>query len=169
MYRIIGSDGKEYGPVSADQLRQWIIERRADAATRVLAGDSTQWKLLGSLPEFSLLFATSAPQGAPAPFATGSSLAEKNTGFATASLVLGIASICFCCCCFGFPLNLLGLIFSLIALGQIKNDPERYGGGGMAIAGLLLSILSMLLGMLFFITRLMGTHWSESTSHVYKL
>jgi len=26
MYKIIGADGREYGPITADQLRQWIRE-----------------------------------------------------------------------------------------------------------------------------------------------
>src|SRR5690348_6662469 len=26
LYRIIGGDGKEYGPISSDQLRQWLAE-----------------------------------------------------------------------------------------------------------------------------------------------
>ena len=37
MYKIIGIDGREYGPVSAGQLRQWIVEGRANAQTQALA------------------------------------------------------------------------------------------------------------------------------------
>lgn len=169
MYRIIGSDGKEYGPISADQLRQWINQGRANAATRVLVEGSTEWKLLGSLAEFSMLIACSAPHEAPTVFASAPYPANKSDGFATASLVLGIASICFCCCCYGLPFNILGLIFSLIALGQIRNDPERYGGQGMAIAGLVLCILSLLFGVLLLILGLMGAGWDEATHHAYKL
>jgi hypothetical protein len=169
MYRIIGSDGKEYGPISAGQLRQWINEGRANAATRVLVEGSTEWKLLGSLAEFSMLIACSAPPGTPAVFPGASYPASKNNGFATASLVLGIASICFCCCCYGLPFNILGLVFSIIALGQIRNDPERHGGQGMAIAGLVLSILSLVLGVLLLIIGLMSGRWEEATSHAYKL
>ena len=31
MYKILGGDGKEYGPVLADTLRQWVREGRANA------------------------------------------------------------------------------------------------------------------------------------------
>ena len=41
-------------------------------------------------------------------------------------------------------------IFSLIALAQIKNDPNSQEGRGLAIAGLVLSLLSMALAVLFF-------------------
>ena len=53
MYTIAGADGREYGPVDADQLRQWIREGRANAQTFVRAEPSTDWKPLSSLPEFA--------------------------------------------------------------------------------------------------------------------
>jgi hypothetical protein len=46
MYKIIGADGREYGPVTADQLRNWIAEGRATAQTRAQAEGSAQWKPL---------------------------------------------------------------------------------------------------------------------------
>jgi MFS family permease len=61
MYKIIGADGREYGPVSAAQLRQWIVEGRANSQTRVQQENSAEWILLGSLPEFADACATTAP------------------------------------------------------------------------------------------------------------
>ena len=58
MYRIIGADGNQYGPISADQLRQWIAEGRANAQTKVLAEGTTEWKPLSEFPEF---FGPAAP------------------------------------------------------------------------------------------------------------
>lgn len=52
MYRIIGSDGLEYGPVTADQIRQWITEGRANGQTRVKAEASETWRTLAEIPEF---------------------------------------------------------------------------------------------------------------------
>jgi hypothetical protein len=170
MYRIIGADGREYGPISSAQMRQWIAEGRANAATRALAEGSTEWKLLGSLPEFSLLFASTIPQpGTPAVFPTGTMSSPKNTGFATAGMVLGIISLPVACCCYGLPFNLLGLIFSIIALGQINSHPERYGGKGMAIAGLVLCILSIFLAIILLIVVGSGTGLDQITRHGYKL
>jgi len=58
MYRIIGADGNQYGPISAEQLRQWIAEGRANAQTKVLAEGTTEWKPLSEFPEF---FGPAAP------------------------------------------------------------------------------------------------------------
>jgi hypothetical protein len=53
MYKIIGADGKEYGPVAADQVRQWIAEGRANAQTQAQAEGATDWKPLSAFAEFA--------------------------------------------------------------------------------------------------------------------
>ncbi len=53
MYRIVGKDGQQYGPVSAEQLRAWIAENRANAQTLAQAEGTQEWKPLGSFPEFA--------------------------------------------------------------------------------------------------------------------
>src|SRR5215472_941173 len=76
MYRIIGADDREYGPVTADQLRQWIAEGRANAQTKVLVEGATEWKPLGTLPEF---FSAPPPlTAAPLVATAASALAEVN-------------------------------------------------------------------------------------------
>lgn len=65
MYRIIGADGREYGPVSADQLRKWIAEGRANAHTRVRREGGGEWKTLCELPEFSAAFSGGPPPLTP--------------------------------------------------------------------------------------------------------
>ena len=143
MYRIIGADGREYGPVTADRLREWIAEGRANSQTRVLAEGAAQWKPLIEYLEFAPLLARAAPPGPifiqPTP---------RTNSMATASLVMGILSItCGMCCCYGVPFNLLGIIFALVALGQISNDPLTQQGRSLAIAGLVLSLLSIVLAV----------------------
>lgn len=171
MYRILGADGREYGPISIDQLRQWIAENRANASTRVLPEGSTEWKTLGSLPEFSQLFAGTASQpAAPAVFPASSTLIPKNNGFAVAGLVLGIFSLTIgLCCCYGVPFNVLGLIFSLIGLSQINNDPRRYTGRGIAITAIVLCIVSIFLAVLLLILVGASTTWDQMTHHAYRL
>ena len=67
MYKILGGDGKEYGPVSTETLRQWINEGRANAQTKVQPEGGSGWVALAQVPEFADL--QSAPQPSAAPSA----------------------------------------------------------------------------------------------------
>ena len=148
MYKIIGADGREYGPATAGQLRQWMAEGRANAQTQTLAPGAPEWKPLGALPEFAGHFAPPNPPiiGPPRPGTSMAGQLSKTNSFATAGLIFGILSVTSFCCCCGCPLNILGLVFSLIGLSQINRHPEIYEGRGLAIAGLILSAASLVLG-----------------------
>lgn len=61
MYKIIGGDGNEYGPVTTETLQQWVREGRANAQTQVRAESSTEWQPLGSLPELAAQFNAPPP------------------------------------------------------------------------------------------------------------
>jgi len=63
MYKIIGADQKEYGPVSADQLRQWIAEGRASGASLIRPEGATQWQPLSAFAEFADALAAAVPPG----------------------------------------------------------------------------------------------------------
>ena len=154
MYKILGGDGREYGPVAADVIRQWIAEGRANAQTKVLPEGATEWELLGGVPEFmGALGTVLAPPGVPGPI-VAPAIAPRNNPLAIAGLVLGILALTLGICCYGLPFNVAGLIFSIIALVQINKDPQTQSGKGMAIAGLILSILSFLLAALLLILGL---------------
>jgi uncharacterized membrane protein len=64
MYTIIGGDGKEYGPVTAEQVQAWIAGGRANAETKVKAVGSDEWKRIADIPE--LAAGAAAPAGTPA-------------------------------------------------------------------------------------------------------
>jgi TM2 domain-containing membrane protein YozV len=53
MYKIVGKDGQQYGPVTAEQVRSWIAENRANAQTQAQAEGTQDWKPLGSFAEFA--------------------------------------------------------------------------------------------------------------------
>ena len=53
MYKIIGADGKEYGPGTADELRVWIAEGRLSGQSYVCGESSSEWKPLSAFPEFT--------------------------------------------------------------------------------------------------------------------
>jgi TM2 domain-containing membrane protein YozV len=53
MYKIVGKDGQQYGPVTVEQVRSWIAENRANAQTLAQAEGTQDWKPLGSFAEFA--------------------------------------------------------------------------------------------------------------------
>jgi len=65
MIRILGGDGKEYGPVSIEQLRRWIAEGRATLDTRVRRDGEDTWQRLGDLDEFRAAPTDSEPAFPP--------------------------------------------------------------------------------------------------------
>jgi hypothetical protein len=155
MYRIIGADQREYGPVSADQIRQWFKEGRANGATLVQAEGVPGWRPLATYPEFGV-----PPQTAPsvppayAPTPTASATGRTN-GNAITGLVLGILSVT--CVCVGLPVGAIGIIFSCMALSQLNNNPTQKGKG-IAIAGLVLSIVGVLISLGYGAAALLPHH-----------
>jgi hypothetical protein len=142
MYRIIGADQKEYGPVTADEMRAWIAQHRLHASSLVQAEGSVGWKPLSLFPEFSGTLAATAT--APAPFPTVPTAAfpeQRSNSMATAGLVMSCFALI---CCGGCgPFSILGIVFSIIGLTQANRDPAQTGKG-VAIAGLVIGIISML-------------------------
>ncbi len=59
MFIIIGGDGREYGPVTAEQIRAWMAAGRANLETRAKAVGSEEWRPLGDYAEFA------SPDGPP--------------------------------------------------------------------------------------------------------
>ena len=82
-YTIIGGDGKEYGPVTADDVRQWIAESRLNENSLVKAESDAEFRPLGKFPEFADAFAskTTPTPGVPPAFAGsagGAAIAERD-------------------------------------------------------------------------------------------
>lgn len=73
---------------------------------------------------------------------------KKKTGLATASLVCGI-------CGLAYPTSILflasiaGIICGHMAMARIKKKPEDYDGRKRAEAGLVISYIALVLGLVF--------------------
>jgi uncharacterized RDD family membrane protein YckC len=63
MFIILGSDGKEYGPVTVGNVIEWIRDGRANLTTKAKRDHEDEWKTLGDFTEFS----RRAPEAAPPP------------------------------------------------------------------------------------------------------
>ena len=61
MFTILGGDGKEYGPVTLEQIRSWIAAGRANLDTKTKAVGSEEWRRIGDLAEFGGTVSTPPP------------------------------------------------------------------------------------------------------------
>jgi hypothetical protein len=142
-YKLLAADQKEYGPVSADKVRQWIAQGRANARTQMQAVGSAGWKPLSEFPEFADALRPVASTGArpsPAEKAQPAAAPPKASGLAIASLVLGCLGLLTC----GIT-SLVGLVLGIIALTRINKSQGRLGGKGVAMAGTIVSAAFLLL------------------------
>jgi len=82
------------------------------------------------------------------PYANNSTVDVTNAqvpsenGLAIASLILGILSIFFY-----FLTAIPGIITGHMARSRVKNQPEKYTGKGMALAGLILSYIMLIISV----------------------
>ncbi len=68
---------------------------------------------------------------------------QKGKGISIAALVLGIISLVFLCCCIGGIFGVVGIVLAIIALAT------NASGKGMAIAGLVMSSLSIIVTIIY--------------------
>ena len=152
IYKIIGEDGREYGPATAGQVRQWIAEGRAEHRTPIFVDGAKDWNFVGLLPEFANDFSASGmppPIAPPARETSDAGRMAKTNSYALWGMIFGIlAFVCCLCCCLNIPLGALGLVFSLVGHMQINERPDYYEGRGLAIAGIVLSSLALVIGFL---------------------
>jgi hypothetical protein len=144
MYKIIGADQKEYGPVSAEQLHQWLAEGRVNVQTQVLPEGATAWVALGSLPEFASAVAAAAPAITVVP-AAGPGAAELVKGPATGLIVTAVL---------GAIGQIVGIIFNLAGASfmprhQMPSDAWINMMSGTA--GVIGGVIGILLSVLIFI------------------
>lgn len=142
MYKIIGANQVEYGPISADQLRQWIAEGRVNAQTPAQAEGDATWRPLSTFPEFASSLppvpgAAPAPAPASAPFSGGApatfgAAPMDDGGRARArSLVTGPAIALIVATAIGIAFAVLGILLQLLGMGmagmsqfQNNDNPE---------------------------------------------
>jgi hypothetical protein len=84
--------------------------------------------------------------GAPAP-------AGQSSTLAIVSLVVGILSIF---CCGWFIPGIVAIVLGFMARSKASKDPAHYGGGGLALGGILTGVFSLILGVIVVILYFLG-------------
>jgi TM2 domain-containing membrane protein YozV len=141
MFKIIGADGQQYGPVTAEQIRRWIAENRANAQTLIQPDGALEWKPLSSFPEFAGEIKTTPPplSVAPPTIAIASRASNKIAagvcgillgslgihkfilGYTGAGLIMLLVTV-LTCGLGGMVTHIIGLIEGIIYLA--KSDDE---------------------------------------------
>jgi hypothetical protein len=140
MYKVIGADGNQYGPISLGQMRQWIAEGRVNAQTRVQEAGAADWKTAAEFPELGFTPAGGAPGAGPtSPPPLAGQLPAQQNGLAITSFVLGLLSLV----CFGFLASIPAIICGHLARAHARRSPGQYGGAGFALAGLIMGYVGL--------------------------
>lgn len=149
MYKIIGADGNEYGPVNDEQIRQWIAEGRANEQTRVRVEDAPDWQTLADRPEFA-----GALGAKPLPPSSFSTPGDSSSDTRVLNQLSGPATGLIVTAVLGFLANGFAVVWSLVP-GRFQPlppdlDPEIENilqaasgmvGVGSALLGFALSAL----------------------------
>jgi membrane-anchored glycerophosphoryl diester phosphodiesterase (GDPDase) len=77
-YTIIGGDGKQYGPITGDDLRKWISEGRLNAQSLAKADSDAEFRPLSTFPELSDAFAPQAAMPDAPPLAGSADWLERD-------------------------------------------------------------------------------------------
>jgi uncharacterized membrane protein len=140
MYKIIGGDQKEYGPITAEQLRQWIAEGRVNGQSSVQLEGASEWKPLSAFPEFADTLAAKPPPLSAAPaYAAPPGLGPE---VFTRDYDLDIGR------CVGDAWNLMKNNFGMVVGGAANFMLIEAGMGGLAqipFVGILVSIASLII------------------------
>jgi hypothetical protein len=97
----------------------------------------------------------STPQGMPGMAQTRGPQPQQS--LAIASLICGLLSVTFGLICGGPVMGVAAIVLGIVALVQIKNHPQRFGGKGLAIAGITLGVLWALFVIFWLLIFILGT------------
>jgi len=73
------------------------------------------------------------------------------------SLVLGVLGFVLVCCHGGLPLGIAAVITGYFGMRNADQNPQKYGGKGMAIGGLILGAVGLLSGAVYIILYIIGS------------
>lgn len=134
--------GVQVGPVTVSVLRQLIAIGQIQRTDPVWCEGMNAWQPAGDLPDLFPPIAAHTDQphyAVPAYANLAPGMGQSYNGFAVAGFVLSLIP----------ATTILGLIFSLVALNGMKRT-GNIEGKGLATAGMVISIIFLSLGCLYF-------------------
>ena len=154
-YHFIAGDGKQYGPYSAEQMRQYMGQNRLTGKSQVSA-DGGPWQPAGSYPELTV-GDTSAPASGSVtqqnrPVASALDAIIPTNPLAAFSCYIGIFSIL--CCGGGVLLGPIAIVLGILGLKKWKAQESSYGATTSKIriwVGIITGSIGFIVGVIFII------------------
>jgi uncharacterized RDD family membrane protein YckC len=151
MFSILGADGKEYGPVSAPRIQEWIAGGRANLQTKARRAGETEWRTLGDYPEFGAAPVPAVPgvppavaTSNPAPVAVAAAVPDQPlAGLGRRFLAAFIDGLLKSLCMVPLCLAIMGIVGLAMANPSEPPDPEKVSP--LIVAGWIQSLPLLLL------------------------
>ena len=167
--------GQKYGPINESELRQWIRQSRLGPRDLVWTESMDEWKPVADVPDLADAIPASQVVAAT-PFSQnpagmqGGVMSGAQPGAqpgmpgvphyrptyqrppqtapgAVTSMVCGIIGLFIPC--IGLILGIVAIVTSNGARQKIRQRPDMYTGGGMAVTGLVLGIIDVVIWSLW--------------------
>jgi hypothetical protein len=125
-YKIIGADGKEYGSLTVEKLKQWIAEGRLNRQTQLQSEGDADWKPLESLSELAGAFTPPPIAPAPTPPAGGglNVIIPYRNPAALVAYYFGVFSVI---PFLGILLGIAGFVLGIMGLRFRRRNPTAGG------------------------------------------
>jgi len=164
-YMVRGADGKEYGPVSFEQLKGWVQESRLRGEQEIKRSDMQYWAAANAFEELGPMFGSSVSSPVPigaSPTAaaltpqTAASIAHMRSGASWFYWVAGLSLVNTVMALAGSPIR---FIFGLGVTSLISEFGRRFGTAGQGVA-LVLDLLAAGVLVLFGFFANKGHSWA---------
>src|SRR5436190_5947059 len=168
-YTVRGADGREYGPVSLEQITAWTRDGRILAQNEIRRDDMQHWAHAGDFIELKDLFTPAVPMSsdvtaAPQPIAAGGGMVASNP--TARPRVSGLASWFYWIAALSLINSIIslsggtwGFLFGLGVTSVFDGFGEGMGGSGKAVAFALDLVAAGILVLIgFFATK--GHIWA---------
>ncbi len=160
-YKVRGADGKDYGPVTLDQLTGWLREGRLGPQSEIMRSDTDYWARAGDFEELKAALPATPPPMAPASAQSGTNVLASDALARTkggASWFYWIAALSLINSILSISGAGIRFIFGL-GITQIS-DAFASGLGGAGVVGLIVTAIAGGVLVLFGIFGSKGQTWA---------
>ena len=137
-------NGQQFGPVHQSDFENMLRSGMISPQTPVWKDGMADWTAAGQVPELSGFFrAPSGPPQTPGYYSNAQQSPQNATDHSVSALVMGIVSVVLWIPLISVPLGICGIVAGSKSLNS--------AGHGKAMAGMILSIIGLIVNVLVFL------------------